>query len=137
MPLQFRPKTIWYVYVISEKWCFRFKIFAVRSHVGEIWLDYITIVLFFKWNRIWNLFCSFYRPRIAGKWRLYFLVIKFTLSIFFTEVRPCQYEGGLKEPGESFHSNDCQKKCTCSLQGELLCQPTVCPSGLEIRGNYL
>ena len=61
-----------------------------------------------------------------------------TLSLFiFPEVRPCQYEGVLKQPGESFHSNNCQKQCRCSLQGELLCQPTVCPSGLEKRGMLL
>ena len=57
------------------------------------------------------------------------------VSLFsFSEVRPCQYEGVLKQPGESFHSNNCQKQCRCSLQGELLCQPTVCPSGLKLRG---
>ena len=60
------------------------------------------------------------------------------VSLFsFSEVRPCQYEGVLKQPGESFHSNNCQKQCRCSLQGELLCQPTVCPSGLKLRGMQI
>ena len=51
---------IWwiYVYVISEKWCSRFKIFAVRTHVGKIWLDYITIVLFYVLSEIeYKTFC--------------------------------------------------------------------------------
>ena len=81
--------------------------------------------------------CSRFTLNIEIQITILFIII-FNLSLFsFTEVRPCQYEGVLKQPGESFHSNDCQKQCTCSLQGELLCQPTVCPSGLEIRGNHL
>ena len=54
----------------------------------------------------------------------------------FTEVLPCHHEGIFHQPGETFHSNDCQKQCTCSLQGELLCQQTVCPKGLMRRGMY-
>ena len=138
------------------------KIQAVRPHVGENLSKMLSSLFFFhmlfdklchqeniikRWNRkhvvdvkwflpfikmtIWNFLKYIWVNQIN-----IFHSSLFYFSVAFLEVRQCQYEGGLKQPGESFHSNDCQKQCTCSQQGEITCQPTVCPIGLEIRGMY-
>ena len=54
---------------------------------------------------------------------------------YFTEKVTCTDESGLRHlPGDEFNDDKCESRCTCTDNGEIVCQPLNCPAGLIRRG---
>ena len=48
----------------------------------------------------------------------------------------CTDESGIQhEPGDAFNDNRCESRCTCTENGDIVCQPLNCPTGLIRRGK--
>ena len=60
-----------------------------------------------------------------------------TYAIFLIpEKVTCTDESGIQhEPGDAFNDNRCESRCTCTENGDIVCQPLNCPTGLIRRGN--